>query len=656
MRRYQPEIDGLRAIAVTAVILFHGHILPIPGGFAGVDVFFVLSGFLITSILAEELDAGTFSLWQFYERRVRRIFPALFFVLGVTTVLAWALLIPPQLEAYSKSLAAVVLFVSNFLFAAKTGYFSPALEEAPLLHTWSLAVEEQFYLLFPLALAALHRRARRWLPLALGLMAALSLALAIWGSKAEPQINFFFPLSRAWELLAGSTAAIWVRKRSVAPNEAWAGLGLLAILASLVLHSDATPYPGLATLLPVMGTVAVVLWAGQTTLVGRVLSTRAFVGVGLVSYSAYLWHQPIFALIRVTSLNAPGWAVMAGGAVLAYGLAALTWAYVEQPFRRKDRRWVPTRRALFVLAAVASVVALAIAGLGKMTDGNAAGWRALHPDRTPRLDMIEAARASHEPFEFPATGCVFNLIALDDAATNRIKDCAAKAGPASVILGDSHAIDVMQGISRLGQAPFLLGLTNGGCRPADMEDGCLYTAFAQLAHDRPDWFGQILFVQSGSYLLAGADGRGDGRQLFVRASPTAPLTGLMVDQAQLDRLATYLGGLNEDVPVTWLGSRIEPHVSPNQILARSCDTPVPLRPGQAEIFASLDAAAAQAAEERQISYLPMDLLQFDVTKDFMTCQTLFWSDGDHWNTAGEDLFLGRLAPHLSDWLRGSTGP
>lgn len=307
---YRPEIDGLRAIAVTAVILFHGQVLPVPGGFAGVDVFFVLSGYLITAILLREVEAGEYSLWRFYERRTRRILPALAVVLLATSLAAWALMIPSQLEAYSETLLAVVLFISNLLFAANSGYFSPILEEAPLLHTWSLSVEEQFYLVFPLMLAATLRRAPRALPYVIAGMALASLAIAEWGWRNEPDINFFFTLSRFWELLAGSAAALILRRRKLAPQGGLAALGLAMILGAMVWQDGATPYPSIHTLLPVGGTVLLVLFAQAGTLVARILSTRGMVAVGLISYSAYLWHQPLFAFARITAQDAPSDAVM----------------------------------------------------------------------------------------------------------------------------------------------------------------------------------------------------------------------------------------------------------------------------------------------------------------------------------------------------------
>ncbi len=382
---------------MTAVILYHGHTLPLPGGFAGVDVFFVLSGFLISAILLRELQQGQFSILRFYERRIRRILPALIVVLAVTSAAAVVVMIPSQLRAYGESLAGNVLFVSNFVFGAKSGYFSPTLEEAPLLHTWSLSVEEQFYLAFPPLLALLYHRLPRQTGLILGALALASLGLAEWGWRTAPDINFFFTFSRAWELLAGTLAALVLHRHTIAPKASLAALGLGLILYALVFHSDATPYPSLATVVPVAGTALILLFGAADSGVGRVLALRPLVAIGLVSYSAYLWHQPLFAFARVTRADAPSTALMAGLTLLTFVLAALTWALVEQPFRRPTRRWLPRARPLFGAAAGGMAALAALSALLIWTQGNDRFWRARHPDQAATLDLILQAGQTNGP-------------------------------------------------------------------------------------------------------------------------------------------------------------------------------------------------------------------------------------------------------------------
>ena len=642
---YRPEIDGLRAIAVTAVILYHGKVLPLSGGFAGVDVFFVLSGYLITAILLTEASEGRLSILRFYERRVRRILPALVVVLTATTIAAFALMIPSQLYAYGQSLAANILFVSNFVFGAKSGYFSPALEEAPLLHTWSLSVEEQFYLGFPLLLALLCRHSPRHLGLILGLLALASLALAEWGWRQAPDINFFFTFSRVWELLAGAICAHILHRRTLAPQPALAALGLAFILFAITSHSDATPYPSLATVVPVLGTALLILFANGKSGVGRALAVRPMVAIGLISYSAYLWHQPLFAFARLTSTDAPQAPLMVALTLATYLLATVTWALVEQPFRRRKNRLLPRMRGLFLTSAAAMALLAALSAASLLSQGNDQMWRKTHPDQARTLDLILTANKGSGP-PVASRDCHFNLTQLDPAAVQRIAACAARLGPAVVVLGDSHAIDLYQAFSRLSPAPVLIGLTSGGCRPADAAPTCPYDAFAAIAADRPGWFSQVLFVQSGAYLLLGPDGRAGSRQLFTRVAASQPVGRLDPNQPAIARLIDYLDRLARHVPTTMLAPRIEPHVSPNRVLRAGCTARFALRPGQAQAFQRLDASLAAATTSRAVAYIPLTAQPFDMTSDFMTCATLYWSDGDHWSTAGEARFGTRLLPLL----------
>ena len=333
--RYRPEIDGLRAVAVLPVIAFHAMPEMVTGGFLGVDVFFVISGYLITGLLAADLQAGRFSLLRFYERRARRILPALIAVLLATLPFAWGWMLPGQLEEHGRALIAVAGFYSNIHYWMQDGYFARASELKPLLHSWSLAVEEQYYLFFPLALAFFWRR---WPALvrpllALGLL--LSLALAHLLAGQHPRAAFFLLPSRAWELLAGALAALWLmRAPHPRQNGPAAALGLGMILAAFALIDRHDRIPGLPALLPVLGTVLVILFAGPRTWAGRLLSRPLPVGLGLISYSAYLWHQPVFAFARMRAfapIPAAGYLALAA---LSLALAWLSWRFVERPFRK----------------------------------------------------------------------------------------------------------------------------------------------------------------------------------------------------------------------------------------------------------------------------------------------------------------------------------
>ena len=345
--KYRAEIDGLRAVAVVPVILFHAGFELFSGGFVGVDVFFVISGYLITTILIEDIDSNRFSIVNFYERRARRILPALFFVMFVCLPFAWEWMLPSQMKDFSHSLVAVSLFSSNILFWRESGYFAAAAEEKPLLHTWSLAVEEQYYVLFPIFLFLVWRFGKNRVFWMIVLFAVISLLLSEWGWRNQATANFYLAPTRAWELFAGSIAAFIVQKRGVQANNALSLLGLVAILFAIFAYDDTTPFPSVYALVPVVGVVLLVLFADRKTLVAKLLSTKVFVGMGLISYSAYLWHQPIFAFARIRMESRPGELVMFGLTFAAILLAFLSWQYIEKPFRSKE---LCTTRAVFLFS------------------------------------------------------------------------------------------------------------------------------------------------------------------------------------------------------------------------------------------------------------------------------------------------------------------
>ena len=387
MLAYRREIDGLRALAVVPVILFHGGVPGFGGGYVGVDVFFVISGYLIASIIFDEKEAGRFTILGFYERRARRILPALFFVILACMPFAWLWMMPSQLEAFTDSAAAVALFVSNIYFWQTSGYFGEAAELKPLLHTWSLAVEEQFYVVFPLFVLLCWRFGRGWIAAILAVGGLLALAMTQLGGNLrfgppfldedlrwfnQPEwLSFYLTPSRAWELVIGVLVALYLRNRRPidlgAPRPQLAALiGLALVAGAVVLFDQNTPFPGVTGLVPTLGTALIILYADPANWVGRLLSLGPAVGVGLISYSAYLWHQPLFAFARLRLETEPSPWIIGGLALASLGLAALTWRFVEQPFRNRS---LTSRRLVFGAAAAGSAALLVVGAAGHLSEG-----------------------------------------------------------------------------------------------------------------------------------------------------------------------------------------------------------------------------------------------------------------------------------------------
>lgn len=331
IKNYRPEIDGLRTVAVLPVLLFHAGAAGFGGGYVGVDVFFVISGYLITTILFREAETGTFSIKRFYERRARRILPALFLVMLASIPFALLWQTADQLISFGKSLLYVVLFVSNIFFWKEQNYFAPSAELSPMLHTWSLAIEEQFYLLFPIFVLLMRNRSLKMRIVLLATAAVASLLIADWGARNIPSANFFLLPSRAWELLAGSLCACVAPR--CPPKQALSLLGLAFILSAVFIFDANTPFPSRYALLPVIGTCLIVLFGNDVGLTGKLLANRTMVSLGLISYSTYLWHQPLLAFMRIRFDIQQGTTAAVLTALSSIPVAFLTWKYVETPFR-----------------------------------------------------------------------------------------------------------------------------------------------------------------------------------------------------------------------------------------------------------------------------------------------------------------------------------
>ena len=364
--KYRAEIDGLRALAVIPVILFHAGFELFSGGFIGVDVFFVISGYLITSILIEELEGNEFSLISFYERRARRLLPALFLVMFCCIPFAWMFLYPWQMVDFSQSLIAVSLFVSNFLFWNESGYFESATEEKPLLHTWSLAVEEQYYLIFPLFLFLIWRLDKKRIVCIIVFIGFCSLLLSEYGWRRSAEANFYFLLTRFWEILAGAITAFIVHKQGIRENNVVSYIGLFAIFFAIFAYDEYTPTPSIYTLIPVIGVVLLIIFAGQKTTVAKILSIKMIVGVGLISYSAYLWHQPIFAFARAISKEQPNYFLLTVFTLLSFGFAWFTWRYIETPFRNKNKI---SKNTIFSLSIIGMIFFSTVGLIGVKSNG-----------------------------------------------------------------------------------------------------------------------------------------------------------------------------------------------------------------------------------------------------------------------------------------------
>jgi peptidoglycan/LPS O-acetylase OafA/YrhL len=467
--KYRPEIDGLRAIAVVAVILYHakfpfGEGVALSGGFIGVDIFFVISGFLITSIILKELkEDDRFSFQRFYERRIRRIIPALFTVMLVSIPFAWRTMSPKALEEFSGSVIASLFFSSNFWFWQANSYTAEPSQLQPFLHTWTLSIEEQFYVIFPVILLLLWKYFRPLTLIVILVMSVASLTLAHIGSVAFVDTNFYLLPSRGWELLAGAIVATVMHderssgrdRRFAILNKILPTVGLILILGSIVLFDDTMRHPSLLTLAPIAGT-AMIIWFAQTDgFVTRLLSARSFVAIGLISYSLYLWHFPVFAFSRIwlDQLSNGNKIVLIA---ISFALAAATYTIVEQPFRKSN---LISRKSLYL--SCGAVFLSLIAFLGLVFAGN------LMPRRFAALQSMIDFSYDYDS-DWREGTCFLEPETMQ--SDHVFQDCETRkfneSKPTLLLWGDSHAAHLFTGYDEVfGEEYNIVQRTSSLCAP-----------------------------------------------------------------------------------------------------------------------------------------------------------------------------------------------
>lgn len=461
---YRADIDGLRAIAVLAVMGFHASPHLIPGGFAGVDIFFVISGYLISGLIFKEIEAGTFRFADFYKRRIKRILPAYIVVSLFTLLVSSYLLIPNDYIFYTTSLAASWGFASNIFFSMLSwGYFGQRTEEFPLLHTWSLSVEEQFYFLFPILLIFLYRYARKQM---IGILIVLGLAFVAISEMKMKEVGAYFLLPyRAHELIIGVLTFFAVRRKpqlSALTSNMLAVFGIGLILGSLFFLNRGIPFPGVHSLYPCMG-AALLIYAGSAdNVVASILKTRMMVFIGLLSYSLYLWHWPLFSFLRYRQIDITwtvGTAVVAASFVLSY----LTWKWVEVPIR--ENRSIQFRTAMLHYYALPAAVFLAVGGYSYFTEGAPQRFspdlRQLISSYSFERDLTRACSIRSNEYE----GVTLNYL-TGHCAFGDVK----KPKPDVLLFGDSHAHHFKPFVERLSERADLKGVyyVEGSCTATDL--------------------------------------------------------------------------------------------------------------------------------------------------------------------------------------------
>ncbi len=444
---YRPEIDGLRTVAVLAVLFFHAEFELFSGGFIGVDVFFVISGYLITSVILKDISKNQFSFLTFYEKRVRRLLPALFFIMTCCLPFVWFLMTSSDAKSFYQTFFASTIFGSNFLFWFQSGnYFDTVSIWKPLHHTWSLAIEEQFYLFHPILLIIISNL--KFKKIYLGILMLISILLSLYFLNVDPKANFYLLPSRYWELLAGGIIAYYNIDHiksyfSKFINDTFVFIGLALILYSIVIFNSFTPHPSLLTIIPVLGTVLIIIFANSSSFSGLILSNRPMVFVGLISYSLYLWHYPIFVFSRlyiINDLTSINYIILI---LFTFLFSYFTYKFIEQPFRNRSKF---NRKTIFSFFSFFSIVFLIIGFSGH-------NHYEYNIDLNNEINLVksegmEDAYGCHG--KSPKSGCLIG---------------DKKTSPSWAIIGDSHAGSLSSELGRSLESQNESGiqLTQGGC-------------------------------------------------------------------------------------------------------------------------------------------------------------------------------------------------
>jgi peptidoglycan/LPS O-acetylase OafA/YrhL len=472
--KYRPDIDGLRAVAVVSVLVFHAGWGKIPGGFVGVDVFFVISGYLISSIIFSEIAGSHFSLVGFYERRIRRIMPALIGLLAVSSVFAYFYLLPNELVNFTSSMLAATVSVSNLYFWRHSGYFDLPISH-PLLHTWSLAVEEQFYLSFPLFLLLVHKLFPRRLKVSVVAACCISLVASVVVVAKHPQTAFYMPYTRAWELLLGTILSLKLLPQLKSPwlRNLASISGLAMIVYADLYYTQDTLFPGLGALPPCVG-AALIIWAGESgsSFVGAALSLRPIVFIGLISYSLYLWHWPVIVLRQMGVLVGVGafgpldrlgllsshHFDMVFETVLAILISVLSWKFVERPFR--NGRLHMSGRPLFASAGAAMLILVALSTWTIY----AGGFKSRFP---PKAVQVASILDSTPDNNFMRTGVCFITTEqnFENYDPNRcLREDNGK--PNYLLLGDSHSAMLWSALASSLKDANVMQASAAACEPS----------------------------------------------------------------------------------------------------------------------------------------------------------------------------------------------
>jgi len=642
--QFRKDINGLRAIAVIAVVIFHFNSSWLPGGFSGVDIFFVISGFLMTGIIFRGFEQENFSIVKFYIARVNRIVPALALLCLTLLVLGWLFLPPMDYRTLGKHAQRSIFFVSNFLYLKEAGYFDTPSYEKWLLHTWSLSVEWQFYIVYPVILAVLKKYiSLNSIKICVLIGAFLGFVFCVFSTYLWPDASYYLLFSRSWEMMLGGVAFLYPFALREKGKKIIEGIGGVLIIGSYFLVSKNTPWPGYLALFPVTGTFLIIQAQRSSSLI---TSNTLFQYLGKWSYSIYLWHWPLVVAIYYFSLNE---SFIYVGIILSILFGFLSHKYIESIKFKDCFSNILRCKPLYMILAVWGGSDYIYNNHGKniwllWQDDNVKKTYAIMSDNDKSSRGLWLDKNERKYF----SNCRFNESYLTEEIVVKLKKCKLEYGSGVLILGDSHAEDLFGMVSSRFDDKFIVGLASTmGCRPhtaSNLNTQCQYDGVKEFLSKNESVFNHVIYEQAGFYLLLDKNKSKGSRAMFNKLALTSEVTGVTLDTQHIDIVTNYLSSISEFVPVTWFGSRVEPHFTEQQILQNGCDFKFELRKNTESIFNSLDQYIEKKVNHLyRLNFLSQNkVLNYQFPDDFMDCNKIFWKDTDHLSIEGEKMLGERL--------------
>ena len=642
--QFRKDINGLRAIAVIAVVLFHFNPSWMPGGFAGVDIFFVISGFLMTGIIFRGIEQDKFSLLKFYIARANRIIPALGILCLVLLILGWFYHPPIDYKILGKHVQRSIFFVSNFLYLKESGYFDAASHEKWLLHTWSLSVEWQFYIIYPAILLVLRKFiSLKAIKATIFWGALLSFIFCIFSTYHWINASYYLLPARSWEMMLGGVAYLYPFTIQEKNKKSLELIGITLIIGSYIFISKDTPWPGYFAFIPVFGAF-LIIQAQQNS--SFITNNIVFQKLGTWSYSIYLWHWPLVVAIYYFSLNE---SFIYVGILLSVLFGFLSNKYIETIKFKSGFDHFLKYKPLYMVLAV-----WGISNYIYDTNGDNSWLHFQNENVRKTYFLVSENEAKPRGFRMDKndnqhfSDCRFNVNDLTETIATRLKTCESNYGAGILILGDSHAEDLFGMVSSKFDGVFIVGLANTlGCRPhtaIKSNEQCQYEEVKKFLSQNKNVFNHVIYEQAGFYLLLDKQKNKGSRSMFNKLPLTSKIEGITLDTLHINSVIDYLSDISEFVPVTWFGSRVEPHFTKRQILQRGCDFKFKLRDNEKALFDSLDQYIEKKVKPlANLDFLSQNkTLNYQFPQDFMNCETIYWKDTDHLSIDGEKMFGERL--------------